>query len=55
MPVISVFVGSVRVFEPGPDGVEQVSIIIPSRKLLRNGQIVIIRANKTYSIIGQEL
>jgi len=55
-PVISGFVASVRVFTPTqPEGVSDVQIVEPVRKEMRDGQIVIIRDKKNYSIIGQQL
>ena len=54
-PVISGFVGSVRLFEPKPDALNPVTAETAVTKELRDGQIVIIRDKQTYSIIGQQL
>ena len=55
-PVISGFVASVHLFEPtSSEGIENLQQIKKAQKQLRDGQIVIIRNNTTYSIIGQQL
>lgn len=55
-PVISGFVASVRVFTaPQPDGISNTQVVEPVHKQMHNGQIVIIRDKKQYTIIGQQL
>jgi hypothetical protein len=40
--------------DPGPaTGIEQQQIVLPCKKILHNGQILIIRAGKAYTITGQ--
>ena len=41
---------------PGPaTGVEQDAVVAPYSKILHNGQILILRAGKTYTLTGQEI
>ena len=41
--------------ELNPDGVEDVQVATPSHKLIRNGQLLILRDGKTYTVQGQEV
>ena len=44
-----------RCAKDGETGLEHTSVSVPARKVLRNGQLYIIRDGKTYNVIGQTI